>query len=76
MKWLLVLLLFVFQVGFSQSSKKALRFFEKAKNAYISGEYTMAANFAERALESDSMYFDSHLLLADIFQNLDSLESE
>lgn len=61
---------------YSQTSKKTARFFEKARSAYLKGETLEAVKFAKQALESDNNHSDSHLLLADIYQSLDSVGAE
>ena len=71
---------FVFFVGingaFSQSAKKNQQLFDKASQAYHSGQIQEAINYAGQLIKNDSTYVNAYLFLADVYRQLDSISSE
>ena len=60
----------------AQESKRGARLFEKARQAFFRQDYPAAIGAAHKLLTSDSTNTNAHLLLADIYNTLDSAKQE
>ncbi len=67
-KWIFLFLMGLVQPVFSQPSGRAVRLFEKGEEAYLRGDLEDAERYAIEAVQKDSFYYPSHLLLADIYR--------
>ena len=59
-----------------QHSRQNQRLFEKAREAYSAGQYTKAIHAAKDILTKDSLNLNTHLFLADVYHDLDSVQQE
>ncbi len=69
--WVLVLL-FVSSVSMAQGNKRAEKFFEAAKKLYSEKNYDRAIEECNQVLKVDSDEVNAHLLLAEIYHEIDS----
>jgi len=60
----------------AQNNKKEEKLFEEAKNAYSSKSYNVAIEKCTRIIANNSKSYDAHLLLADIYGEIDSVNLE
>lgn len=72
----LVLLFFLSWPAFSQTDKKTEKLFEEAKTAYSSKDYSQSIEKCNRILAENQGFRDAHLLLADIYNDIDSVYLE
>lgn len=75
----LMLLLFIFFAGFestAQTDKKIDKLFEDAKSQQSAQNYSQTIELCNRILSDKPGFIEAHLLLADVYSDLDSLKSE
>lgn len=60
----------------AQSDKKTAKWFEEAKTAYAAKNYQQTIDVCARILKDDPGYRDAHLLLADMYGEMDSVKLE
>lgn len=73
---LLVLLISVSFNSFSQSDKKTDKLFEEAKSSYLAHKNKETIEICNRILKDAPDYLNAHLLLADIYDDQDSVNLE
>ncbi len=73
---LIVALSFHWQDGFTQASKKSKKLHEKASAAYSAGELKDAISYSKEVLKRNNFHLNTLLLLADIYNELDSTRLE
>ncbi|WP_297095953.1 OmpA family protein [uncultured Draconibacterium sp.] len=60
----------------AQDSKKSDKLFEEARKYYVDDNYPAAIEAADKLLKKDPEYASAHLLLAEIYKDLDSTRLE
>ncbi len=60
--------------SFSSDSKKALKFYEKAEEAYLAHELEKSSEFLIRSIKEDSSFIEAYLLLGDIYLDQEQKE--
>lgn len=60
----------------AQQDKKLQKWFEEAKTEYLANNKKQSMDLCKRILKEDSGFVDAHLLLADIYNEMDSVKSE
>ena len=73
---LLVSLLMVYSAAFSQSQNRSEKQFEKAMEYFNSGNFKLAAEAAEKAIEKNPEFYNAYLLLAEIAHETGSTQHE
>ncbi len=63
-------------IGNAQNSKKNDKLFEEAKGFYQGDNYEKAIDACQRILKSDANNVDAHLLLAEVYKDIDSTRLE
>nr|WP_321357357.1 OmpA family protein [uncultured Draconibacterium sp.] len=73
----LILFLTMLCIGVqAQDSKRSDKLFEEARKYYVEDNYPAAIETADKLLEKDPDYASAHLLLAEIYKDLDSTRLE
>ncbi len=72
----LLVLLLVNLTTFAQTSKKVEKWFEEAKAQQGLMNYTEAVTLCNKILKDQPDFADAHLLLADVYDQLDSTRLE
>lgn len=73
---LLIVLVFGIFESFAQSDKKLEKMFTEAKSQYSSKNYSEANEICNRILSDAPEYVQAHLLLADMYNEQDSVQKE
>ncbi|MDX1284328.1 MAG: hypothetical protein R3182_04930, partial [Draconibacterium sp.] len=74
--FLIGLLLIVVFNGYSQNAKRSEKFFNEAKNYYQNDNYNGTIESCQKVLSIDPNYVNAHLLLADVYSDIDSARLE
>jgi outer membrane protein OmpA-like peptidoglycan-associated protein len=61
---------------FAQDSKRSEKLFEEARKYYVEDSYPAAVETADKILQKDPGYAPAHLLLAEIYKDIDSTRLE
>ena len=72
LSWMLFFFIVAGNVCFSQAHKRNQKLFEKAEQAYRTGQVSQAIQFAEELIFQDSSFTNAYLFLADIYAKIDS----
>lgn len=80
-KVLFMLLLFASSVNYAQNtystkSKKAIKIYKQAKEAFALLKYESCINLLNEALKKDSMFVDAYLLKAEVYRNNNNYKYE
>lgn len=73
---LFICILFASHHVFAQNNKKADKLFEEAKSYYSADNYAKTIETCERVLKADANYANAHLLLAEVYKDVDSTRLE
>lgn len=73
MCFLFLLMVFVAE---AQGNKRTEKLFEAAKNLYVENNFSKAIDVCNQILKIDSNNVDTHLLMAEIYHELDSTKAE
>ncbi|MFV0593028.1 MAG: OmpA family protein [Draconibacterium sp.] len=73
---MIVVLFFTVNLTVAQNSKRTEKLFENARNLYSSDQYSKAIELCNQILSIDSQNTNTHLLLAEMYKDMDSTRLE